>query len=312
MSGERETGTLRLADLGEDEVVRRLTRGLPSGERVVAGPGEDDCAVIASSAEEELLLFKTDAVVRGVHYAEDVPPNLAGRKAMARCLSDIAAMGGRPSYALTTVVLGRETPLARLEALYRGLREMAGEHGVLIVGGETSGAPRDAIGMEMEMISVALLGTANRDTLVRRSGGRAGDLLYVSGQLGRSYSNGRHLEFEPRLREGRWLAEHGMATAMIDLSDGLSRDLPRLAAASGTGYNVEESLLPRAAGASVREALGDGEDYELLFAAPPERAKELEEGWQRRFPEVPLTAIGRLCGLEEGRDLPKGGWDHFA
>ncbi len=310
MSGDEAAGELRLTDLGEDEVVRRLTRNLPSGDRVIAGAGEDDCAVIEMSAGEEWLLFKTDALVRGVHYGEDTPPDLVGRKAMARCLSDIAAMGGRPGYALTTVVLAAETPFARLEALYRGLGDVAGQHGVLIVGGETSRVPGDSMGTEI--LSVVLLGSAGRETLVRRSGGRLGDLLYVSGQLGGSLASGRHLTFEPRLREGRWLAEHGMATAMMDLSDGLSRDLPRLAAASGTGYEVETGRLPRAAGATVEAALGDGEDYELLFSSPRERAEALEEGWKRRFPEVLLTVIGRLCMPEAGRALPAGGWDHFA
>jgi thiamine-monophosphate kinase len=163
----------------------------------------------------------------------------------------------------------------------------------------------------MEMLSVVLSGSVSAETLVRRSGGREGDLLYVTGSLGGSLASGRHLTFEPRLREGRWLAEHGCVTAMMDLSDGLSHDLPRLAAASGKGYRVDLDRLPRAPGVSVEAALRDGEDYELLCAVAPERAASLEEGWARRFPETRLTEIGRFCSVEESEPLPEGGWDHF-
>ncbi|MFV1996290.1 MAG: thiamine-monophosphate kinase, partial [Verrucomicrobiales bacterium] len=146
----------------------------------------------------------------------------------------------------------------------------------------------------------------------RRSGGKPGDVLLVTGRLGGALRSGRHLRFDPRLEQGRWLTGAVPVHAMMDLSDGLARDLPRLARASGVGFELDAGAVPRHRGCSLAQALGEGEDYELLLAVAARSAGKLEALWRRRFPRLALTRIGRLVAdVGEGSDL-EGGWDHFA
>lgn len=289
----------QLRDLGEEEVVRRLITDLPQGGQVLVPPG-DDCAVVDAGGDE-LLLLKTDAVVAGIHFLPTTDPERVGWKAAARVVSDFGAMGGSARELLITVAAPGETSLAWVQGLYRGLERCARESGASIVGGETVGLPEGSA----TMVSVAGTGRVARGGYVTRGSGRVGEQLWVTGRLGGSFSSERHLDFMPRMREGQWLAPH--ATAMMDLSDGLQRDLPRLAKASGCGFQVLFDHLPRHEGCSVAQALGDGEDMELLFAAP---AGAWEEEFRRTFPEVELTCIGQLEEAGEG-DLGKGGWEHF-
>jgi len=145
---------------------------------------------------------------------------------------------------------------------------------------------------------------------VGRSGGRKGDWLYVTGNLGGSIG-GRHLRFLPRVAEARWLVSRFPVHAMMDLSDGLASDLPRLAIASGLGFEVDLANLPLHRGSSPENGLRDGEDYELLFAVPPSAKKRLEKEWRTKFPNVRLTVIGRLVQTDRTQFLGKG-YDHFA
>jgi thiamine-monophosphate kinase len=163
------------------------------------------------------------------------------------------------------------------------------------------------------VISVAMTGMVARRDFVRRSGGRPGDVLYVTGVLGGSLSSGWHLRFRPRLDEARWLVANFRVRAMMDLSDGLASDLPRLARAGGTGFVVDPAVLPRRRGATVLQALGDGEDFELLFSVEAREADRLEKAWRKRWPKVRLTRIGRLVadGACEGLGRARG-YDHFA
>jgi thiamine-monophosphate kinase len=144
-----------------------------------------------------------------------------------------------------------------------------------------------------------------------RSGGRPGDRLFVTGLLGGSLA-GRHLTFEPRVEEARWLALRFQVHAMMDLSDGLGRDLPRMALASACGYEIDEAVLPRNKGCTTAQALGDGEDYELLLALAPREAERLKILWPRKFPKLQLTEIGALAELGTGEGRTKYGYDHFA
>ena len=154
-------------------------------------------------------------------------------------------------------------------------------------------------------VSVALTGRVERRRCVLRSGGKPGDVLFVTGRLGGSFA-GKHLDFLPRLREARWLTEHFRLHAMMDLSDGLGADLPRLAKASGCGFELGE--LPCSPGCSRETALGDGEDFELLFAVSPRQAVRLEKAWP--FRSLPLTRVGVLTA---NRTLTSThGFDHFA
>ncbi|YCM42189.1 thiamine-phosphate kinase [Verrucomicrobiaceae bacterium 227] len=288
-----------VGESGEDELIARLCRGLATSADLLVGPG-DDCAVVGEG--EVLTLLKTDAVVEGVHYLAPEDPGRVGWKAVARVLSDFAAMGGEPGELLVTLALPGSTALDWVEKLYAGMSRCLAIHGGVIAGGETTSLPAGA----PVVISVAGRGLVRRDRLVTRSGGKVGDRIYVTGRLGGSLA-GKHLDFSPRLAEAAWLAEHFLPRAMMDLSDGLAKDLPRLAGRSGCGFTIERSSLPCHEGISAEQALGDGEDYELLFTS--EAGPELLEAWAIRFPELELTEVGRLTS-DPGESL-KGGWEHF-
>jgi thiamine-monophosphate kinase len=287
----------------EFDLIARLTPGLPSNEQVVLGAG-DDCAVLDLGNPTELVLFKTDAVVEGVHFTPETEPELIGRKALARGLSDIAAMAGRPVAALITLGLPRDFSSEKVERIYHGLRACATEFGVAIVGGETTTNPGGIL------ISISLIGMVARGKQVLRSGAKVGDALFVTGELGGSLA-GRHLEFEPRLAEARWLAEHFTIHAMMDVSDGLAGDLRHILNASGVGAELLKPAIPvsRAAKLRAREgggkpaviaALTDGEDFELLFTVASGDAVKLLDAWKKMFPKLRLSCIGKIVA---GRDL---------
>ena len=310
--------------MNEFELINRLTRSLPTNKSVVTGAG-DDCAVLDLGLPEGLVLFKTDAVVEGVHFTAETPPEKIGHKALGRCLSDIAAMAGTPVAALITLALPREFDAARIEKIYTGLGALARRHDVAIAGGETTVSPD---GM---MISVALVGTAPRGKCALRSGALEGDAIFVTGELGGSLV-GRHLEFEPRLAEARWLAEHFSLHAMIDLSDGLAGDLRHVLKASRVGGELMVTSIPvsrsarlaaKAEGAAkppLLAALTDGEDFELLFTVAGRDAVPLLDAWKQQFPGVKLSCIGKITGREgltvrdkNGvRPLEAHGYTHFA
>ena len=297
---------VELAAIGEDNLIAELTKRLRLSPRVKTGPG-DDCAVVKFGKRWQLL--KTDCLVEGVHFRRESPAIWIGWKALCRTISDVAAMGGKPMDALVTIAVAPEVRLRWLRGVYSGLRRAAERYKVNLVGGETSRSPGPAF------ISVALTGMVEKRRALLRSGGKPGDFLYVTGYLGGSI-RGKHLRFEPRLTEALWLADHFAINAMIDLSDGLGSDLPRLAKASGTGFEIDQERLPLNKGCSVEQAISDGEDYELLFAIPSEAAPTLEERWNKKFPTLPLTQIGRLTKPSRGKpnafdQLAVFGFDHF-
>jgi len=307
----------------EFDLIARLKTALPTHDSVLAGAG-DDCAVLNLGLPHDLVLFKTDAVVEGVHFTADTPPEKIGRKALARCLSDIAAMAGTPTHAVVTLALPTTFETTRVEAIYAGLNALAREHSVAIVGGETTANP------DRLLLSIAMLGTVPRNRQVLRSGAKAEDAIFVTGTLGGSLS-GRHLDFEPRLAEARWLAEHFTIHAMIDLSDGLAGDLRHILEASGVGAELLSSAVPvsRAAKQLARDessakppllaALTDGEDFELLFTIASRSAVPLLDAWRAQFPDVKLSCVGKITttpGLrlrdERGlREFNLRGYEHF-
>lgn len=310
--------------MNEREIIKILTADLPTNENTVIGAG-DDCAAVRLPAGEETLLLKTDAVVEGVHFTRNDPLQLVGRKALARCLSDVASMGGRPDSALVSLGLPSNRDGAFLREVYLGLRSLAEKFGVAVVGGETTRCPGAFF------LSITLTGYADFQGGVPRSGARIGDAIFVSGRLGGSQS-GRHLNFEPRVNEALWLTKHFRPHAMIDLSDGLASDLKILLRASKVGAWIDEAFIPVSDEAKRRfrdrisekppllAALTDGEDFELLFTLAPEIAVSVKEDWQAQFPKTPLSLIGRvesgsqlrlkrnngICSLEALH-----GYDHF-
>jgi thiamine-monophosphate kinase len=288
-----------LSDLGEEEVVRRLVEGLSQKPNVLVGPG-DDCAVVDTGGEY-LLLLKTDAVVEGIHFLSETESDRVGWKAAARVVSDFAAMGGEASELLITIAAAGEVSLSWVEGLYLGISRCAERFQASVVGGETVSLPTGSA----TLVSVSGTGRVERNRFVTRSQGRPNDSLWVTGRLGGSYQSGRHLDFIPRVAEGQWLADY--AHAMMDLSDGLQRDLPRLAHASGCGFVLDKERLPCHQDATIAQALSDGEDMELLFAAPE---GEWIAEFRKKFPKVELTRIGQLTSEGES-DLGTGGWQHF-
>ena len=294
---------MKLSEAGEDRLLAQLLPALSRDRAVVLGAG-DDCAVVRSPGRDNLQLLKTDCIVEGIHFTAASPPVLVGWKAMARPLSDFAAMSGLPQFALVTMVVPAVKTLAWVKKIYRGLEKAGRAFGVTIVGGETSNIKGPAV------ISVSLTGFVEKDRWVGRTGGKANDELFVTGRLGGSL-RGRHLKFMPRIEEARWLTKHFTIHAMMDLSDGLGADLPRLARASGVGFEVDEDALPLNQGCTTKQAISDGEDYELLFAISPQGSGNLERKWRRKFPQLPLTRIGRLNRKSKIENRKWHGYVHF-
>ena len=309
MRARRSKRIRTVAEVGEDRLVQDLVSGLPApGPDVIAGPG-DDCAVLRSGRRGFHRLFKADTLVEGIHFDADAPPSRVGWKALCRPASDVAAMGGRPGHALVTLVLPPETEAAWAHRLYRGIARASRELGIAVVGGETSGAPAGS----PRVVDVSLLGEVEASRCVFRSGGRPGDLLFVTGKLGGSLA-GKHLRFRPRIAEARWLVKNFRLHAMMDLSDGLGADLPRLCRASGTRFEVDPSKLPCSRGCDARAAVSDGEDYELLFAVAPQSRARLLAAWRDAFPKLPLTEIGRITPASSAPATLPGqadGFQHF-
>lgn len=306
--------------IGEDNLIRRLKRLVPGRADVIAGIG-DDCAVVRTGRRDPYdLLLKSDPVIEGVHFLPSTPGGAIGHKALGRVFSDLAAMGGEPLWVLVDLVAPPTASVSRIEAIYQGMARLARRYGAAIVGGDTSRGPA----LEVHVFAV---GRLPRGTALLRSGARPGEALYVTGSLGGS-GLGRHLRFEPRLREGQWLRDAAGVTAMMDVSDGLATDLRRLAAASGTGVVLDLGCVPVAAAArrlrdkrsALEHALADGEDFELLFTVRSRKVRAVESAWANAF-RLPCTRIGAMTvqpGRVEGRDgeeckeLTIHGYEHFS
>ena len=257
------------------ERLRRLFPDPPPGETWIG----DDAAVLPGG-----LLVAVDLVVEGIHFGVDTPLEDVGWKAVAVNVSDIAAMGGEPTHLLVTVA---GPPVTSLDRLYDGVAEASREYGCPVVGGDLANA-------DLLSVSVTVLGrTSDGGPAVLRSGARPGDELRVTGPLGAAAAADYAPRPRPRLGEGR-AARLAGATAMIDVSDGLAADVNHLAAASGVGVRLER--VPIAEGATLEQALGGGEDYELVYA--------IASG-----ADGPGTVIGTVTDDPDER-LPDAGWQH--
>ena len=264
----------------EDAILQKLRRSAP-----LIG---DDCAVVRPKPGEDWLLT-TDFCVEGVHFALDWTAGQVGHKALARGLSDIAAMGGKPRFCLVSLALAPWTDSSWINGFYRGLLALAAETGTQLAGGDLSHSAKLTC-------DVVVCGSVKRGQALRRSGAQVGDSIYVSGPLG----GWTHKPLiVPRLKLGRSLV--GKATACMDISDGLALDLHRLCRESAVAAELDSvPLLP---GATLKQALHDGEDYELLYTAPP-------------AVRVPGTRIGTVTAGKAGtvkllgKRLPPEGYDH--
>jgi thiamine-monophosphate kinase len=295
------------------EIVEQIRRraGLPRGAGLRLGIG-DDCAIYRPRGSSTDLLFTTDLLIEDVHFRRRThPPEALGHKALARGLSDIAAMGGEPRFCLLSLAVDSAAGQRWVERFFQGLLRLARETGTPLAGGDLAHAAKIAC-------DIVVCGAAPRGTALQRDGAKTGDAIYVSGRLGgsalgletgRGRAWSRHLRPQPRLRLGRFLRERMRATAAMDLSDGLSLDLRRLALASGLEAHIEPP--PRFAGASLDQSLHGGEDYELLFTVRPRAAVPAA------FEGIPLTRIGTMrkgrpgAVYLSGCPLPAKGYDHF-
>src|SRR6478672_9015160 len=274
----RDYFSMKLGALGEDRLLNQILLHLPrvKGGKVFAGSA-DDCAIVEIPEGEKYLVLKTDCVVEGVHFVRGTNPSDVGWKAMMRPLSDFAATSALPQFALVTLIAPQQTKVAWVRGLYRGLRRAANRFEVSIVGGETSNTPGPIA------ISVSVIGFVEKPRAASRRGGRSGDDLFVTGRLGGALKK-KHLNFVARIVESRWLTKNFSIHAMMDLSDGLGADLPRFARASKAGFDIDEETLPLNPGCSARQAISDGEDYELLFAIAPKDSRQLPSRWTKKFP----------------------------
>ncbi len=274
-----------LADVGEFGWIDRLKKRTIPGKGVRVGIG-DDTAVLAGTGKREIL-FTTDMLIEGRHFRlSEATPAEIGRKALAVNLSDIAAMGGTPTHAVVSVGFPARAPLSLAEGISKGMRTLAKKYRVNIVGGDTNRSDR-------VVISVALLGEVSEGGSVLRSGAQPGDVVFVTGSLGGSYASKRHLTFEPRLAESRFLMKYFRPTAMMDLSDGLASDARRLAKASAVDVLLVEERIPvNPSAKNVSQALSDGEDFELLFTLSPRDAARLTLKHPKGL--APFTPVGKI------------------
>ena len=298
----------------EDAFFARLFARLPKPSDAWVVPPGDDCAALAHGSE--LLLLAVDQIVGGKHYyltgPHETPPEAAGRKLLARNLSDIAAMGGVPTACLLAGAFGPGRDPSWLERFYDGTIALADEYNVTMVGGDLASTPND------DVASLTILGRVEADRVCRRSGARPGDVLLATGTFGSSLGTGHHLSFTPRCREGRWLATHGFAHAMMDVSDGLLLDASRICQASQVALRLDPDAVPRRTPqTTVAQALGDGEDYELLVAVGEEEEAALLAQWP--FADVPLTPVGRFLAAavpqivdSTGQPIAVQGYDHLS
>lgn len=321
-------GELALIEKIQRRAARSSTRG------VSLGIG-DDCALLRLPPDEEAAVT-TDLSVEGRHFLRNLhPPEGVGHRALARGLSDLAAMGARPVAAFLSLGLpaeltraSRRNAPAWIDRFLDGFLRLADQHKTPLAGGDLAQS-------SIVLADIVLIGAVPRGKALLRSGARTGDVLYTTGSLGGSAfglqllkSGGRHKlsdpEFgphlwpQPRIAQGLWLRRHGIATAAIDISDGLSTDLNHLCERSNVSAAIDSSRLPIFPGASLQEALHGGEDYELLFTAPS------GVRLPRRISGVPVTAIGVITRTRRNRPrvmlidssggkrpLEPHGWEHF-
>ncbi len=293
------------------ERIRRLAQNAPGDQRVIRGIG-DDCAILRPRPNEDLV-FTSDFVLEDRHFTLDShKPADIGHKALARSLSDLAAMGAEPVFCLVSLAIPAALSGAWVNNFYKGLLALARQYRVTLAGG-------DLARFDKVTADVVCCGRVARGQALLRSGAKPGHRIYVTGELGGSalgYATPkgkpwlRHRRPQPRVEAGIELRKLGVSSAM-DLSDGLSLDLTRLCTESKTSARID-AVLPLAAGASISQALHGGEDYELLFTAPP------RQKIPARLGSLPVTEIGLMTKgrpgdvLYDGQPLASKGFDHFA
>ena len=336
---------MRLSELGEEALIEHLVSKhlLPtSGEGLVVGV-RDDAAVISIVGADELVIVTTDMLIEGVHFRLDwITPYELGWRSVAANISDIAAMGGIPTWTFVSIGLKPDTELSFVDELYRGMTECARLFGSEVIGGDTNSAEANSV------ISVTQMGRVEPDRVTLRSTAQIGDRILVTGRLGdslggfelllkygpekaREISKGlvsSHMTPTPRVSEARAAVGTRKVHAMMDLSDGLGADLPKLCKASGVGAAVYAERLPisdelrrvadKLGMSAIELAASGGEDFELLMTVAPEDVEMVSKNVEVRY-DLPVSEIGEIVAgpveivYPDGSRRPlTGGWEHFA
>lgn len=311
-----------ISEIGEVQLIKRLTEDVsPDPQLVVIGIGDDAAAIKPSG--DKLQLITKDILVEGIHFLrESISPRQLGRKCLAVNISDIAAMGGIPRHLLTAAAIPPDTECDLVKQIYQGIKDLCRAHSINLIGGDTVSSPQGIT------ISITLLGEVEPERMLLRSGAREGDLVAVTGFLGASAAGlelllqgcsfqqeweeevlKAHLEPPVRLKESRMLSESGVVTSMIDLSDGLQKDIGEICRASGVGARIYADQLPISEATrkacsylkmhEVSLAVSGGEDYELLFTFPAEKLTWMKDLWQGQMGKN-LAIIAKIVPKEEG------------
>lgn len=267
---------------------------------VIKGIG-DDTAVLPLSKDKYQLLT-TDMLAENVHFTRRMKASDVGHKALACNISDIAAMGGRPTFAVVSIGLPNGLSAAYVKELYQGMQQLATRYKVSIVGGDT-------IKSDQIVINVALLGEVSKKDLVTRDGAKSGDWIFVTGALGGSLKSHHHLHFEPCVAQSQFLVKKFKPSAMMDISDGLAGDLNHLLKASKVGADLWYQDIPLNQGCSLAQALSDGEDFELLFTLSDARSAKLLD-WQTKNKQWYFYPVGRITA-DPTQLVKVKGFTHF-
>ncbi len=281
----------KVKDYGEFGIIDLIKKYTPVSSKVIKGIG-DDTAILPYKTGK-YLLFTTDMLIEDVHFTKKTPAHAIGHKAVACSISDIAAMGGLPTYAVVSLGVPKDLKTTYIRQLYQGMQKIAKDFQVDIVGGDT-------VKSDNIVINVALIGEVAKKYLVFRNGARIGDKIFITGPLGKSFVSGYHLKFIPRVKEAQYLVKNFKPTSMMDISDGLASDLEHVLKASNVGAVIDKDKIPRRKKASLEEALCDGEDFELLFTLSSKESKRC------RFYEIGEIIKGKGSNLEG-----KKGYRHF-
>lgn len=307
----------------EFEIIKQICAGKPSRDhRVLIGPGDDLALIQASAPGDSIgsgdrMLLGVDQLVDGLHVdLTQVSLQEAGRKAVCRSLSDVAAMAGRPVATLVSAVVPAEWNDAQAMTLFDAMKSAAEEHHAPLVGGDLAvhGEPGGRL-----TCSVTVVGVPSETGVVSRFNAEPGDGLYVTGELGGSWQGRHHLDFVPRLAESAMLLAilGNRLHAMIDISDGLGRDAAHMVERSGLQVLIDAESLPCREGFGVMDAVADGEDYELLFAASGDVPEGLGSCAITRIGEFQARDYGSAAPVllkhgDELRDVSRAGWEHHS
>lgn len=313
---------MKLSQLGEFGLIDLLAKkiGKPS-KRVVVGIGDDTAVLesrVAGRESQVYHLATTDTLIENIHFKlKTISFFDLGYKALAINISDIAAMGGWPTYALVTIGANKNLSLSKIEELYRGIRKVAKRYKIEIIGGDTVQSPKELI------VSITLLGEVERECLLTRAKAKVGDAILVTGNFGGPAANKFVLppsSFVLRLKEARIIAKSKKATSMIDSSDGLVRSVMEISKASKVGARIWLDAVPIAKGVTLDQALYGGEEYELIFTTPRSKAIELMDLIQKKT-GTKVSIVGEIVAKRRGVRLvdihgkvfsPRsGGYEHF-